>query len=99
VEQFVEQTLPAKYPRTVGHKPTAAENPLNGWSWRCEIKGADSGTLQGYTVAIKDAVCVSGIPMRNGSRILEGYIPDVDATLVTRILDAGGSYARKLVTT
>ena len=71
VEQFVEQTLPVKYPRTVGQKPTSAENPLNGWSWRCEIKGADSGPLKGYTVGIKDAVCVAGIPMRNGSRILE----------------------------
>jgi amidase len=90
VEQFVEQTLPVKYPRTVGQKPTAAENALNGWSWRCNIEGADSGVLKGYTVGIKDAVCVAGVPMRNGSRILEGFVPDVDATLVTRILDAGG---------
>ena len=26
VEQFVEQTLPVKYPRTVGQKPTTVEN-------------------------------------------------------------------------
>ena len=26
----------------------------------------------------------------NGSRILEGFVPDVDATVVSRILDAGG---------
>jgi Asp-tRNA(Asn)/Glu-tRNA(Gln) amidotransferase A subunit family amidase len=27
--------------------------------------------------------------MMNGSNVLEGYVPDVDATIVTRILDAG----------
>ena len=27
--------------------------------------------------------------MMNGSTLLEGYIPEVDATIVTRILDAG----------
>jgi amidase len=33
--------------------------------------------------------------MANGSRVLEGYVPDVDATVVTRILDAGGRIAGK----
>ncbi len=27
--------------------------------------------------------------MMNGSRVLEGYVPDYDATVVTRLLDAG----------
>ena len=40
-------------------------------------------------MAIKDNVCVAGVPMINGSQILDGYTPDVDATVVTRILDAG----------
>ena len=33
--------------------------------------------------------------MMNGSRALEGYIPDNDATVVTRILDAGGTILGK----
>jgi amidase len=33
--------------------------------------------------------------MMNGSRILEGYVPDVDATVVTRVLDAGGAILGK----
>src|SRR5207249_7877084 len=37
------------------------------------------------------------IPMMNGSAVLEGYVPDVDATLVTRILDAGGEIVGKAV--
>jgi amidase len=36
-------------------------------------------------------VCLAGIPMMIGSRVLEGFVPDIDATVVTRILDAGGT--------
>ncbi|EGH71499.1 amidase [Pseudomonas syringae pv. aceris str. M302273] len=31
----------------------------------------------------------------NGSKLLEGYIPDIDATIVTRMLDAGATIAGK----
>ena len=57
--------------------------------WKCDIKGAQDGTLKGKTIAIKDNCCVAGVPMTNGSVIMEGYTPEVDATIVTRILDAG----------
>lgn len=40
---------------------------------------------------------MAGIPMMNGSVVLEGYVPDVDATVVSRILDAGGEIAGKAV--
>ena len=56
---------------------------------KTDIQGAASGKLSGKRVAIKDNIMVAGVPMMNGSRILEGYIPDIDAVLVTRILDAG----------
>lgn len=48
-------------------------------------------------MAVKDCVAVSGVPMMNGSRILEGYTPEFDATVVTRVLDAGGTIAGKAV--
>lgn len=38
---------------------------------------------------------VAGVPMMNGSSLLEGYIPEIDATVVTRILDAGGTIVGK----
>ena len=49
------------------------------------------GLLSGKTLGIKDNTAVAGIPMMNGASILHGYIPDTDATVVTRILNAGGS--------
>ena len=97
LDQFVEPTLPVNYPRDAGHRPTAEENRLNAWYWRCSIKGAPGGKLSGKTIAVKDNVCLAGIPMMNGSNILEGYVPHEDATIVTRILDAGGEVIGKAV--
>lgn len=97
LDELTEPTLPVKYPRTPGHRPQPQENPLNAWYWRTEIKGAPSGLLAGKTVAIKDNVCVAGVPMMNGCSVLEGYVPEIDATVVTRILDAGGAILGKAV--
>jgi amidase len=97
LDQFAEPTLPVKYLREPGYRPPASENRLNAWYWKCSIKGAQSGPLAGKKIAIKDNVCVAGIPMMNGSNVLEGYVPDVDAIIVTRILDAGGEIVGKAV--
>jgi len=97
VDELTEPKLPVKYPRTVGHRPTPEGNPLNAWYWKCSIEGATSGKLAGKRIAIKDNVCVAGIPMMNGTAVLEGYVPDVDASIVTRILDAGGEIVGKAV--
>ncbi len=95
LDELAEPSLPVKYPRTPGHRPSEGDNPYNAWYWRTDIQGADSGPLAGKRVAIKDNVCVAGVPMMNGSRVLEGYVPDIDATVVTRILDAGGTVIGK----
>ena len=65
--------------------------------WRCDISGATNGKLHGKTIAMKDNISVAGIPMMNGSQVLEGYIPDIDATVVTRVLDDGGRILGKAV--
>ncbi|RQN40296.1 amidase [Paraburkholderia tropica] len=95
IDQLVERKLPVKYPRTPGYRPAADENPLNAWYWRCDIPGASDGILAGERIAVKDTVCVAGVPMMNGSKLLEGYVPDVDATIVTRMLDAGATIVGK----
>lgn len=79
-----------KYSRMPGYRPEASENRLNAWYHKCEVRGAAAGPLAGRKVVLKDNVCLAGIPMMNGASTLEGYTPDVDATVVTRILDAGG---------
>ncbi|XP_078678546.1 amidase-like isoform X2 [Branchiostoma floridae x Branchiostoma belcheri] len=97
VDQLVEPVPPVKWPRIPGWRPEPEENPHNAWYWRTEITGAPSGKLQGKTVAIKDNVAVAGVPMIDGSRVLEGYVPEFDATIISRILDAGGVIKGKAV--
>ncbi|KAL3857308.1 hypothetical protein ACJMK2_011989 [Sinanodonta woodiana] len=95
ISRLVGPSLPVKYARTPGYRPSLEENTLNGWYWKCDIKGAGQGKLAGKTVGIKDSVAVAGVPMVNGSKLLEGYMPEFDATVVTRILDAGGNIVGK----
>lgn len=95
LDTIPERKLAVKYPRTPGWRPSPEDNPLNGWYYRCEIKGVKEGILAGERIAVKDVVCVAGVPMMNGSKLLEGYIPDVDATIVTRMLDAGATIVGK----
>ena len=97
LDELTEPSLLVSYPRTPGYRPQPEDNPLGAWYWRTDIKGASSGPLAGKTLAIKDNVCVAGVPMMNGSNILEGYTPEIDATIVTRILDAGGHIVGKAV--
>lgn len=81
--------------REEGHRPSPEENPHNAWAWRARIGGAGSGRLAGRSVAVKDNIAVAGVPMSNGSAVLDGYVPDFDATVVTRVLDAGATILGK----
>jgi amidase len=95
VNQLPDNLPPVRYPRTPGYRPAAAENKLNAWAVKAEVRGAAHGPLAGKRVVLKDNVCLAGVPMMNGASTLEGYVPDIDATLVTRILDAGGTIVGK----
>ncbi len=93
--QLPDHLPPVRYPRTPGVRPGAADNPLNAWAVKTEVHGAAHGPLAGKRVVLKDNVCLAGVPMMNGASSLEGYVPDIDATVVTRILDAGGTIVGK----
>ena len=97
LDQMPDELPPVKYPRDAGVRPTAEENRYGAWYVKTAIKGHPQGPLAGKRVALKDNVCLAGVPMMIGAAILEGYVPDVDATVVTRILDAGGEIAGKAV--
>jgi amidase len=96
LESLDEPQVVVKYPRqSGGHRPIGDENPYGAWAWRGSVTGAGTGPLVGKRVAIKDVVAVAGMPLRNGSPVMEGYVPVADATVVTRILDAGGEVIGK----
>lgn len=52
--------------------------------------GQDPGPLAGVPVALKDNLCTRGVPTTCGSKILDGWRPPYDATVVRRLRAAGG---------
>ena len=52
-------------------------------------RGEELGPLAGVPVALKDNMCTRGVPTTCASRILEGWVPPYNATVVDRLLDAG----------
>ncbi|MEV1154282.1 Asp-tRNA(Asn)/Glu-tRNA(Gln) amidotransferase subunit GatA [Micromonospora chokoriensis] len=51
--------------------------------------GEELGPLAGVPVAVKDVLATRGVPTTVGSKILEGWRPPYDATIVQRLRDAG----------
>lgn len=97
IERLPDEPLPTYHARTPGRRPDPAENPFGAWAVLTDIRGAADGPLAGRRIAIKDNAAIAGVPMMNGASVLEGYVPDGDATIVSRILDAGGHIVGKSV--
>jgi amidase len=95
LDRIPEQMPPVKFPRGAWRAPEPAEDRYSAWYVLCRIEGAATGKLKGKTVAIKDNIAVAGVPLMNGASTLQGYVPDIDATVVTRTLEAGGTILGK----
>ena len=52
-------------------------------------QGRDPGPLAGVPVALKDNLCTRGVPTTCGSKILDGWHPPYDATVVEQLRAAG----------
>jgi len=102
-EQFAQQDQlladldalePPEPPERDHWEPTEEDDPLAAFLTRCDVEGG-SGPLDGMTVGVKDNLAVAGIPMTCGSPVLESYVPEFDATVVERLLDAGARVVGK----
>ena len=60
------------------------------------MRGEGSGKLAGKRFGLKNNICVAGTPTSCGSLLLDGYVPEQDATIVTRLLDAGAQVVATL---
>src|SRR5499426_3822033 len=90
LDHMPEPHPPRTYPqRDPGGRPEPQHDPLNAIVRRCSVVGAAQGPLAGKRIGLKDNTCIAGIPMTYGSRVLQGLVPETDATIVTRLLDAG----------
>ena len=88
--QMPEQRPALRYSsRSLGPRPSREEDPYNAILHRCTINGSTGGKLAGKRIGLKNNICVAGFPMTCASLLLEHYIPDSDATIVSRLLDEG----------
>src|SRR5687768_2882436 len=61
-------------------------------------KGDPAATpeLMGIPVGLKDLFCTEGVQTTSGSKILLGFVPPYDATVVARLREAGAVFVGKL---
>ena len=67
----------------------AADRALARAAQLDRLPSSARGPLHGVPVALKDNLCTRGLATTASSRILEGYVPPYDATVVTRLEQAG----------
>ncbi|KAH9944832.1 amidase signature domain-containing protein [Amylocystis lapponica] len=85
-----------KFPRTdIIDRVPSEQNPYNAWAAKATVQNVDTdeaaaGILAGQRVVLKDNVCLAGVPCYFGTDVFSDYIPTTDATVATRILEAGG---------
>ena len=62
----------------------------NAFRYRCDLPGADAGSLSGLDVAVKDNIAVAGVPMTCGSAAVD-FEPGYHAAVVERLVGAGAA--------
>lgn len=76
-------------------RPSPDENPYNAWATKVTVENvnpeeARKGALSGKKVILKDNICLAGVPCDFGTKVFENWVPKTDATVVARVLEAGG---------
>jgi len=87
---------PQRYPdRDEVWEPGDDADPLNAWLHRCRVSGRSDGPLRDLDVGVKDNIAVAGLPCTVGSEALSSFVPEIDATVVARLLNAGATLLGK----
>lgn len=78
-----------KCPRSNIHIPEDTDK--GGWATKCTAKSTSptNDLLKGKTIAMKDNVALAGVRCTNGTAAID-WTPELDASIATRIMDAGG---------
>ncbi|EIN04448.1 amidase signature enzyme [Punctularia strigosozonata HHB-11173 SS5] len=91
-----------RFPRQNVHFPNPEDNQLGAWAWRYTLKdvktdATKTGPLAGRTVCLKDCIAVADVPCLMGTDVVTDWVPKLDATVVTRLLEAGATIVGQAV--
>jgi amidase len=88
-----------RFPRNDVYQVPKEKNTHGAWAWQCSIKDSkpNNGPLAGKTVVLKDMISVKDVPMLMGTEFVSGFVPNTDASVTTRVLEAGGHILGKAV--
>src|SRR5687767_10897286 len=75
-------------PKISAFNTVIAERALNR-ARQLDAAGRSTGLLHGVPIALKDNMCTAGVPTTASSKILRGFVPPYDATVVERLEAAG----------
>src|SRR6202161_4854158 len=92
------QEIEARNPAINAYLAVSRERALHGAGDidRLAAEGSPLPPLAGVPIGAQDVLVMKGSPATAGSRILEGYLPPYDATVVQRLETAGAVLVGKL---
>ncbi|EGV61708.1 Glutamyl-tRNA amidotransferase subunit A [Yamadazyma tenuis] len=95
MEDYYQPTFLDRFPRKDIHYPEKADNLKGAWAYKVTIEDtkpqlSKNRPLAGKTICIKDCVEIAGVPQIFGTDAFKPWVPKADATVVTRLLEAGG---------
>lgn len=95
MDDYYQPTQLDRFPRKDIHLATKEENPKGAWAYKVTIEDTQpelskDRPLAGKTICLKDCIEVAQVPQVFGTDAFEPWTPEADATVVTRILEAGG---------
>ncbi|KAK7937703.1 amidase signature enzyme [Apiospora aurea] len=95
MDDYVPEVDETRFPRKDVHRPEGQDHAGNAWAWRCDVRDTSpttkgTGLLAGKTLILKDNIALKGVPCLLGTDIFQDWTPNMDATVATRILEAGG---------
>ena len=73
------------------------DDHYNAWFVKTNIKNNKKGILKGKKIAIKDNIAIADVPMSLGTKLMKGYKPKEDATVIIRLLKEGANIVGKSV--
>lgn len=90
MDDFKPTTDLNRFPRK-NMEAILAKDKLGAWVYKFDLQDvkANNGPLSGVSVCIKDCIGIAGIPQIMGTDCWEPWTPSADATVVTRLLEAG----------